>query len=190
MRGNCCIFYMRHFYKSTNRIFFLKVFFRYFHLYNNGCSGCREGGSGDFVCYGWVGCSRSIGGRKFGCNDGREGWLQLVLKKDVVAQISCFVVVEKGMVDLVEVEVDGLQEGMVVAMQLVEEGKVVIEVGWIHVMLEKKMGLVLVVVVFEQEEVVEGDVVMVQEEPVVEVEVVVGLGLGSWLEQRRCFITG
>ena len=33
------------------------------------------------------------------------------------------------MVDLVEVEVDGLQEGMIVAMQLVEKGKVVIEVG-------------------------------------------------------------
>ena len=75
-------------------------------------------------------------------------------------------------------------------MQLVEKGKVVIEVGWIHVMLEEKVGMVLVVVVFEQEEVVEADVVMVQEEPVVEVEVVVGLGLGSWLEQRRCFITG
>ena len=120
----------------------------------------------------------------------REGWLQLVPKKDVVAQISCFVVVEKGMVDLVEVEVDGLQEGMVVAMQLVEEGKVVIEVGWIHVMLEEKVGMVLVMVLLVYGEVVEGDVVMVQEEPVVEVAVVVGLGLGSWLEQRRCFITG
>ena len=37
----------------------------------------------------------------------------------------------------------------------------VIEVGWIHVMLEEKVGMVLVMVLLVYGEVVEGDVVMV-----------------------------